>query len=134
MYIEPVSAFEYLRVTRSGGIAGELRSLQVSDNLSARVDHPDDVHNFQLDALTAQELMVSLGTLAARGASSGDDGAFDAFQYDIELGWNGKVYRFNAVELAADEALHGVISTTNRLLDSPPGEFHIMSLHTSTHA
>ena len=56
----------------------------------------------------------------------------DLFHYDIELAYNGTVYRISSVELGAEEALAGVMFAANSLIDAPRDPIHAMSLHPAT--
>jgi hypothetical protein len=121
MHIEPVIPdFEYVRIRRTGGILGVDESLHIGSDLAAK--------------FTAQELMSALSTLAASNAKSSTRTGCDLFHYDIELKYGGTTYRFNSVDLGADEALHGVTIAANQLIDRDPQQFHIMDLHVGAEA
>lgn len=136
MHIEPVIPdFEYVKIRRTGGILGVDESLQIGPDLAAKVtDRHRGDRSFELDAYSAQELMSALSTLAASNAKSSTRTGCDLFHYDIELKYGGTTYRFNSVDLGADEALHGVTLAANRLIDQNPKQFHIMDLHVGAEA
>ncbi|MCW2924365.1 MAG: hypothetical protein JWM98_1769 [Thermoleophilia bacterium] len=132
MHIEPVMPhFEYLTVRRTGGILGVDQTLHVDGNLTGRVsDRGLGDRALNLDAFTSQELMTAVSTLIARNPGASTRRGFDLFHYDIEVASDGKVYRFSTVELGADEALHGVMLASDRLIANDPDPFHTMTLHT----
>jgi hypothetical protein len=132
MYIEPpLTGFDYVTIRRTGGILGVNQLLHVDGELRARVeDRHAGTRAFELDAFTSQELLHALATLAERQPAPSPRTGCDLFHYDIELAVDGRVYRFNTVDIGADEALHGVMLAANRLIEHDPLPFHVMSLHT----
>lgn len=136
MHIEPTFPdFNYVRIRRTGGILGVDQSLHLDRDLQASVEdrHRGD-RTFTLDAWTSQELMAALSRLVERNPPPSTRTGCDLFHYDIELSFGGSTYRFNSVDLGADEALHGVSLAANRLIDRNPAPFHPMQLHVAANA
>jgi len=132
MIIEPMLPdFQYLMVTRSGGLAGATQTLKVDQHLRAAVtDTLAGARLFTLDARIAQELMASLALMAARHPAASAARGCDLFHYDIELAWGGNVYVVHSVDIGAGEALHGVIMAANNLMAEPEsGPVRRMTLH-----
>ncbi|MBC7644988.1 MAG: hypothetical protein H7123_07665 [Thermoleophilia bacterium] len=109
--------FQYLKVTRSGGIRGVTQTPNVDQHLRAAVtDTFAGARLFTLDAQAAQELMTSLTALASHRSAPSTTRGYDMFHYDIELAWGRNVYVVHSVDVGADEALHGVMMAANNLI------------------
>jgi hypothetical protein len=131
MYIEPILPdFQYVKIRRTGGILGVDQSLHVDGSLAATVsDRMSGTRRFALDAMGSAQLMHALSQLVARDPQPSTRRGCDLFHYDIELSYGGTIYRFNSVDLGADEALHGVTLAANQLIDHQPKPFQTMQLH-----
>jgi hypothetical protein len=137
MHIEPILPdFQFLRLTRSGGILGVTQTLHVTPDMQAAMTDSHatwGTRTVQLDAYTAQELMAAMSTLAVTRPGPSTRRGADMFSYDIELGWGGHVYRVHSVDIGADEALHGVMMAASRVLageSADPLAGDGMTLHT----
>lgn len=108
--------FQSLTVVKSGGIMGSVERLHVDRTLRTTVSTLGAEHQFDLDACDAENLLHALADTARRQPGASERRGADLFQYDIELCWNGSVYRVRSVDLGADEALHGIMLVANRLL------------------
>src|SRR4051812_37681784 len=114
--------FDYLAVTRAGGITGAVERVVIDRGMVAQV------HRFlgadarvKVDAASAADTIHELAEWAARHIDHPTrPRGSDIFRYAIELGWKGHVYRFHADGLAVDEALHGTVALADRLLDVEP--------------
>jgi hypothetical protein len=133
MHLDPVFPdFRSVTIRRTGGFLGVDQTLRIDRDLAATVTDRDEHHEFQLDAYSSQELLHALSRLAtARPEASRRQGC-DLFHYDIELAYNGTVYRISSVELGAEEALAGVMFAANSLIDAPRDPIHAMSMHPAT--
>ncbi len=123
MQVEAVNNdFRYMKVVRSGGIAGFIEEVSVTDAMRAQINGAlGATADIQLDARESEELLLAVGRVVKeRPAPSKTRGA-DMFQYDREIGWNGDTYRVHSVGLGADEALHGVISIAAKLIGRATG-------------
>jgi hypothetical protein len=116
--------FEGLVVVRSGGFAGMTERVHVDPKFTTRLESSfpgAGPKQFELDAAEAEQLVHALGRLVdSRPAADSRRIVYDGYQYDIELHWGGTVYRVHAAELAADEALHGVVMIASRLMTGRP--------------
>lgn len=116
-------AFEGVQIRRTGGYAGMDDEIRVTPNMVATITsrHAGE-HTYELDEAAGQELLTALAKLAdAPETERGERRPIpDAFQYDIELTWNGKVIHIHDADIGADDALHGVMYAANNLLTAVP--------------
>ena len=123
MQTEPLTEFRYLRVVRTGGFAGVHDELLVDDAFRAKVhNHWYGPHERELDATVGEDLLHALGALAARGDDPVDGRrGRDTYRYEIELRYDGVTLHLTVDQLAADEAIHGVLAIATKLIEERAG-------------
>jgi hypothetical protein len=113
----PATAFEYLHIERSGGIAGARETVTVNRELNARIEaFLAPVHERALDATEAEELLEAVGKLIAGGTAKPGDAHPDQFVYQIEARWGGSTYTFHVQGSAETDALRGMLVIAAKLL------------------
>jgi hypothetical protein len=118
--VQATTEFKALHVTRRNDAASAhaADSLFVDRDMRAWVQRASgDIHHFELDSTQAQELVSAMHTLASK-PSVRPSGLATPPVHDLELVWNGEHLRFHDSHLATDEALHGAIDVSSKLIDA----------------
>jgi hypothetical protein len=122
MNVAPITntaGLQYVTITRSGGLTGVAQQVRIdrADLGAATVAALDGTqHRVALDASQSEDVLHALsGMIAAPGELKA--GRPDAYDYDIELTFDGETRHFHTNGLAADEALHGAIDLTDTALN-----------------